>query len=107
MPRILEMHKNPVGKRFFYFIQILLSNLFHPNIKKEKFLNNYNKFWVIENGDPISNTLNKIDQKIPNVSLCMIFYKISTQETYWYTFPANRLCFFKEVTSMSVKLTVK
>ena len=38
------MHKNPVGKRFFYFIQILLSNLFHPNIKKEKFLNNYNKF---------------------------------------------------------------
>lgn len=69
MPRILEMHKNPGGKRFFYFIHFMLPNLFCPNNKKEKFLNNYNKFWVIENDDPISSTLNKTDQKIPNVSI--------------------------------------
>ena len=47
----------------------MLPNLFCPNNKKEKFLNNYNKFWVIENDDPISSTLNKTDQKIPNVSI--------------------------------------
>ena len=73
-----KMHKNPIGHRFivaskhsstkplskciskaFKLIYKQTEN-FH---KKAKFLSNYNKFWVLENVEPIIHALKHINRK--------------------------------------------
>jgi len=73
-----KMHKNPTGKRFiiaskqcstkqistsvskvFKLIYNQVEN-FHT---KAKFLSNYNQFWVLQNCNPIIETLNRINKK--------------------------------------------
>ena len=75
---IPKKHKQPTGKRFIIAskqcstkqISSAVSNVFKliykqvENFhKKAKFLSNYNKFWVLQNCNPILQTLNRINRK--------------------------------------------
>ena len=75
---IPKMHKHPCGKRFIIASKICSTKQLSKSIsavfkliyhqienfhKKAKFLSNYNKFWVLQNSDPIINTLNTINKK--------------------------------------------
>ena len=83
---IPKMHKNPTGARYiivskicstkpsstfgsnvFKFVYFQITN-FHKNTK---FLSNYNKFLVLQNSDPIIQSLNNINKKV-----CQIFCSI-------------------------------
>ena len=76
---IPKKHKHPTGKRFIIAskqcatkqISTAVSNVFKliysqvENFhKKAKFLSNYNKFWVLQNCDPVLETLNRINKKL-------------------------------------------
>ena len=73
-----KMHKHPCGKRFIIASKICSTKQLSKSVssvfkliyhqienfhKKAKFLSNYNKFWVLQNSDPIINTLNHINKK--------------------------------------------
>ena len=73
-----KMHKNPVGFRFIIASKLCstkqisksVSNVFkliYTQIenfhKNEKFLKNYNKFWVLQNSNPVINALRDINKK--------------------------------------------
>ena len=75
---IPKMHKNPVGARFIIASKICstkqvskaVSNVFKlvysqvENFhKKSKFLSGYNKFWVLQNSDPIIESLKSVNKK--------------------------------------------
>ena len=75
---IPKLHKNLVGARFIIASKICstkqvsksVSNVFKlifsqvENFhKNEKFLSQYNKFWVLQNSDPIIESLNHINKK--------------------------------------------
>jgi len=75
---IPKKHKEPTGKRFIIAskqcstkqISTAVSNAFKMIYKQvenfhkyAKFLSNYNKFWVIQNSNPIINSLNLINKK--------------------------------------------
>ena len=75
---IPKKHKHPTGKRFIIAskqcstkqISAAVSNVFkliynqvEKFHKKAKFLCNYNKFWVLQNSNPVLETLNHINRK--------------------------------------------
>ena len=75
---IPKMHKTPIKHRFIVAskkcctkpISTAVSNAFKLIFRqtknfhlKSKFEQNYNKFWVVENADPIINALNEINKK--------------------------------------------
>ena len=75
---IPKMHKNPIGARFIIAsktcstkkISKAVSNVFkllYTQIenfhKNAKYLKNYNKFWVLQNSEPILQTLKHINKK--------------------------------------------
>ena len=75
---IPKKHKQPTGKRFIIAskqcstkqISAAVSNAFKliynqvENFHKNaKFLSNYNKFWVLQNSNPVLDSLNKINKK--------------------------------------------
>ena len=75
---IPKKHKHPTGKRFIIAskqcstkqISTSVSNVFKliysqvENFhKKAKFLSNYNKFWVLQNCNPVLESLNRINKK--------------------------------------------
>ena len=72
------MHKNPTGASFIIASKICstkqickaVSNVFKfvysevENFRKyAKFLSNYNRFWVLQNSDPILQSLKNINKK--------------------------------------------
>ena len=75
---IPKLNKNPVGSRFIIVSKSCLtkplskavSNVFkliYSQIenfhRKSKFLSNYNKFWVLQNVDPVIESINIINRK--------------------------------------------
>ena len=75
---IPKLHKNPVGKRFIIASKTCSTKKLSKSIssvfkliyhqvenfhKKSKFLDDYNKFWVLQNYNPVIKTLNKINKK--------------------------------------------
>ena len=83
---IPKMHKNPTGARYIIVSKICStkpSSTFGSNVfklvysqitnfhKNTKFLSNYNKFLVLQNSDPIIQSLNNINKKV-----CQIFCSI-------------------------------
>ena len=89
-----KMHKNPVGKRFIVAskkcslkpLAKIISSIFKmfyyqmENFhKSEKFLANYNQFWVLKNANPIIQIINNINRKKNAKSICT--YDFSTLYT--------------------------
>ena len=79
-----KMHKTPIGNRFIIASKFcstkslsrnlstifkLLYNQIQNYNTKEKYLSNYNMFWVLDNIDPIINKLEKINRKKKAVSV--------------------------------------
>ena len=75
---IPKKHKHPTGKRFIIAskqcatkqISTAVSNVFkliYSQVerfhKKAKFLSNYNKFWVLQNSNPVLESLNRINRR--------------------------------------------
>ena len=73
-----KMHKDPCGKRFIVASKLCSTKQLSKSIssvfklmyhqienfhKKAKFLSNYNKFWVLQNSDPVINSMNRINKK--------------------------------------------
>ena len=85
-----KMHKTPVGNRFIIASKFcstkplsrnlstifkLLYNQIQNYNTKEKYLSNYNMFWVLDNIDPIINKLEKIRQ-CPSLPLILAPYTL-------------------------------
>ena len=96
-----ELHKNPGGSSFiiaskncltkpfskvvssvFKLIYSKMENFHH----KSKFLSNYNKFWVLQNVDPVIENINTIDRKKKAKSI--VTYDFSSLYT---TLPHDKL----------------
>ena len=75
---IPKKHKHPTGKRFIIASKHCSTKLISKSISlvfkliyrqienfhtKSKFLSNYNKFWVLQNCDPVLESLNRINKK--------------------------------------------
>ena len=73
-----KKHKHPTGKRFIIASKHCSTKLISKSISlvfkliyrqienfhtKSKFLSNYNKFWVLQNCDPVLESLNRINKK--------------------------------------------
>ena len=72
-----KMHKQPTGKRFIiasktcstkqifkavsHVFRLIYNQVENFHVKA-KFLSNYNKFWVLQNSDPILDILNRINK---------------------------------------------
>ena len=85
---ICKLHKNPVGSRFIIAskncstkpLSKAISNIFKliysqiENIhRKSKFLSNYNKFWVLQNVDPVIENIN-INRKKKTKSITTYYF---------------------------------
>ncbi len=96
-----KMHKTPIGSRFIIASKLCstkpisqaVSNVFklvYNQVEnfhtKAKYLSNYNKFWVLQNVDPIINKINQINRKKNAKSIAT--YDFSTLYT---TIPHNQL----------------
>ena len=88
---IPKLHKNPVGSRFIIAskncstkpLSKAVSNVFkliYSHIenfhRKSKFLSNYNKFWVLQNVDPVTENINIVNRKKKTESIAA--YDFST-----------------------------
>ena len=81
------MHKNPTGasgiiaskicstkqisesvSKFFKLVYYQIENF----EKTARFLSNYNKFWILQNSDPIIQSLNNINKKSEPNLLCLL-----------------------------------
>ena len=70
---IPKMHKNPTGTRFIIVSEICSTEQFFKSvfnvfkllsqIENATFLPNYNKFWILQNADPIIQSLNIVNEK--------------------------------------------
>ena len=75
---LLSLHLNyPLQNKFQNLLPMCLS-LYTTKLKffykNAKFLSNYNKFWVLQNSDPIIQSLNNINKKsVPNLLQHMTF----------------------------------
>ncbi len=73
-----KKHKNPTGKRFIIASKHCSTKLISRSVSlvfkliyqqvenfhtKAKFLSNYNKFWVLQNCDPVLDSLNRINKR--------------------------------------------
>ena len=73
-----KKHKNPTGKRFIIASKHCSTKLISRSVSlvfkliyhqienfhtKAKFLSNYNKFWVLQNCDPVLESINRINKK--------------------------------------------
>ena len=98
-----KMHKNPTGCRFIIASKHcstkplsksvsnafkLIFNQIEKFHKNAKFFSNYNKFWVLQNSDPIIDTLKHINRKKRAKSIAT--YDFSTLYT---KLPHNKLIF--------------
>ena len=96
-----KLHKNPVGSRFIIAskncstkpLSKVVSNVFkliYSQIEnfhcKSKFLSNCSKFWVLQNVDPVTETINIINRKKKAKSFAT--YDFSTLYT---TLPHDKL----------------
>ena len=83
-----KKHKHPTGKRFIIASKHCSTKLISKSISlvfkliyrqienfhtKSKFLSNYNKFWVLQNCDPVLESLNRINKKKNAKSICQTF----------------------------------
>ena len=91
---IPKMHKKPTGKRFIVAsskcstkplakviskIFKLIFNQINNFHDKSTFYNNYKRFWVVQNSEPVINKLNKINKK--QNGKCISTYDFSTLYT--------------------------
>ena len=96
-----KKHKNPTGKRFIIAskqcatkqlskavsqVFKLIFNQIENFHKNAKFLSNYNKFWVLQNCNPVLEALNKINKK--RNAKCISTFDFSTLYT---KLPHNKL----------------
>jgi hypothetical protein len=87
---IPKMHKNPVKHRFIVASKVCstkpiskaVSNAFkliHKQTKNCKYDANYNKFWVVQNSEPVLDALNKVNAK--GNAKCISTFDFSTLYT--------------------------